>query len=153
MKRRTKKTKRNETLLTETTLFRSHCPSPSLIVDYLLRRSPCRGRTDIGQKLNVGRMARNGAAIELQRQMATESIVPRTDAEVAPTPLKRIAECKGARSRNVHQPIPGATPQAPRLAALTLHLGLVAPRPHAPLCAFVQHDPGANKSTHRRPDH
>src|SRR3546814_14575515 len=117
MKRRTKKTKRNETLLTETTLFRSHCPSPSLIVDYLLRRSPCRGRTDIGQKLNVGRMARDGAAIELQRQMATESIVPRTDAEVAPTTLKRIAECKGARSRNVHQPIPGAPQQAHRLAA------------------------------------
>src|SRR3546814_8108661 len=72
-------------------------------------------------------MARDGAAIELQRQMATESIVPRTDAEVAQTTLKRIAECKGARSRNVHQPIPGASQQAHRIAAIRLNLGLVEP--------------------------
>src|SRR3546814_18696432 len=60
-----------------------HCPSPSLIVDYLLRRSPCRRRTDIGQKLNAGRMVRDGAAIELQRQRAPASILPRTDAEIS----------------------------------------------------------------------
>src|SRR3546814_15734114 len=143
MKRRTKKTKRNETLLTETTLFRSHCPSPSLIVDYLLRRSPCRGRTDIGQKLNVGRMARDGAAIELQRQMATESIVPRTDAEVAPTTLTRIAECKGARSRNVPQPIPAASNQAQRIDAIHLTLGLYEPTTPELRCGFDHNCHGA----------
>src|SRR3546814_5547368 len=88
-------------------------------------------------------MARDGAAIELQRQMATESIVPRTDAEVAPTTLKRIAECKGARSRNVHQPIPGASQQAHRIAAIRLNLGLVEPSQHALLCGFVKHGHGA----------
>src|SRR3546814_14843856 len=97
-------------------------------------------------------MARDGAAIELQRQMATESIVPRTDAEVAPTTLKRIAECKGARSRNVHQPIPGASQQAHRIAAIRLNFGLVEPSQHAMLSRFVQHGPGPPDRPPRQPD-
>src|SRR3546814_17985396 len=141
MKRRTKKTKRNETLLTETTLFRSHCPSPSLIVDYLLRRSPCRGRTDIGQKLNVGRMARDGAAIELQRQMATESLVPRTAADVAPTTLKRTPQCKGAPPRNAPQPTPAPSPPAHPIPATRLTFGLLEPRPPPLLPCFLNHTP------------
>src|SRR3546814_11641429 len=88
------------------------------------------------------------------------SDLPRTDAEVAPTTLKRIAECKGARSRNVHQPIPGASQQAHRIAAIRLNLGLVAPSQHALLCGFVKHGHGATNvqpgrlDLHRRlPDH